>query len=123
MEILLLTEQWWEAPGPGLHPQSPGHSTCPPTPPCLVDVGSAEDAVRGRHDLGGGVRVQRRDDPARPGVAEADRQPQGVRMWSLYLTSRSLDPKGKGRARWVTRSKTGCERVRDRTVEGRSHAR
>jgi hypothetical protein len=37
------------------------------------------------------------------------------RCWSLYLTSRSLDLSGTGGARWVTRWKTGPERVRDHT--------
>jgi hypothetical protein len=30
---------------------------------------------------------------------------RGARLWSLYLTSRSLDPTGTGGARWVTRWK------------------
>ena len=30
---------------------------------------------------------------------------RSARLWSLYLTSRSLDPTGKGGARWVTRWK------------------
>jgi hypothetical protein len=43
------------------------------------------------------TRVQRRNDPARLGAAEADRQPRrDVRLWSLYPTSRSLDPSGTG---------------------------
>src|SRR4029077_17318077 len=49
------------------------------------------------------ARVPRRNDPALS-AAEADRQPKAWRTtWSLYLTSRSLDPSGTGGARWVTR--------------------